>query len=117
MKDLLFQISTFQSEIVRLLDEGKTISIEEFENISDSNDIVDYIGNTFGFKNINSKPENQDLLKAKLNETYISEGEAQKRAITNNGLVYLMDILFGIILNEAYDYKWNYEEGLNPTEQ
>ena len=39
MKDLLFQISTFQSEIVRLLDEGKIISIEELENISDSNDI------------------------------------------------------------------------------
>ena len=74
MKDLLFQISTFQSEIVRLLDEGKIISIEKLENISDSNDIVDYIDNTFGFKNINSKPENQDLLKAKLNEKYISEG-------------------------------------------
>lgn len=110
MKNLLFQISTFQSEIAILLDKGTKISIEEFENINDSSDIVDYIGNTFGFKNINSTPENQDLLKAKLKETYISESEARKKTITNNGLVYLMDILFQIILNEAYDYKWNYEK-------
>lgn len=110
MKNLLFQISTFQSEIAILLDEGKKISIEEFENINASSDIVDYIGNTFGFKNINSTPENQDLLKATLKETYISESETGKKTITNNGLVYLMDILFQIILNEAYDYKWNYEK-------
>lgn len=114
MNDLLFQVSIFQSEIAILLDQGKTISIEQLEAIHDSNDIVDYIGKQFGFQNINSTQNNQNLLKATLKEVYISEGEAKKHSLNNNGLVYLMHILFDIVLQKAYDYKWNSEEFATP---
>ncbi len=108
--DILSQINFFGLEIMHLLDQGKSMSVEEFEAISDNEDIVEYIGRTYGFKNLNSTPDNQRLLKERLKEIYISEGEARKSNIENNGLVYLLSILFDMAIRDAYDYKWNYED-------
>ena len=108
--DIFSQINFFRLEIMYLLDQGKFISVEELENISDNGDIVEYIGKKYGFKNINSTPENQRLLKERLKDYYISEGDAKKYCIENNGFVYLLHILFELIINDAYDYKLNYEE-------
>lgn len=103
MSDIAFEIEVFKSEIIFLLDQGKSISVEEIENISDNEDIVEYIGKKYGFRNINSTPENQKLLKAKLKGIYISEQKARDNGIKNNGLVYLLDILFEMMNTERYE--------------
>lgn len=108
--DIFSQINFFRLEILYLLDQGKVISVKELENISDNGDIVEYIGETYGFKYQESTPDNQRLLKEKLKDYYISEGDARKYCIENNGFVYLLHILFELLINDAYDYKWNYEE-------
>ena len=69
-----------------------------------------------GFKNINSKLGNQRLLKERLKDYYISDGDARKYCIENNKFVYLLHILFDFVINDAYDYKWNYEE-ISETKQ
>ena len=43
--DIFSQINFFRLEIMYLLDQGKFISVEELENISDNGDIVEYIPN------------------------------------------------------------------------
>lgn len=104
MGDLLSQINFFRMEILALLDQGVSISIDELEKIHDNGDIVDYIGDHYKFKFINSTPDNQNLLKEKLSELYISVGDAQKYLIENNGLIYLLHILCEIFSSEAHDY-------------
>lgn len=108
--DIFSQINFFRLEIMYLLDQGKLISIEELEKISDEGDIVEYIGKTYGFKYRESIPDNQCLLRERLKEFYISEGDARKYCIENNGFVYLLHILFELLINDAYDYKWSYKE-------
>lgn len=103
MGDIAFEIEVFKSEIIILLDQGESISVEELENISDKEDIVEYIGKKYGFKNINSTPENQKLLKAKLKDIYISEQKARDSGIENNGLIYLLDILFEMMNTERFE--------------
>ena len=110
--DIITQIAIFYSEIIRLIDEKKKITIEDLENASDSDNIVDYIKTKFGFQNIDSKPENQNLLKEMLENSYISENEAHKYQVSDNGLVYLAAILFNTIRERCFDYKWNYEATL-----
>lgn len=108
--DIFSQINFFRLEIMYLLDQGKSISVEELENISDNGDIVEYIGKTYGFKYRDSIPDNLRLLRKRLKDYYISEEDARKYCIENNGFVYLLHILFELIIHDAYDYKWNYEE-------
>lgn len=103
MSNLAFEIGVFKSEILFLLDQGKSISVEELENISDNEDIVEYIGKEYGFRNVNSTPENQKLLKAKLKDIYISEQKARDNGIENNGLIYLFDILFEMLSIERFE--------------
>ncbi len=111
MSDLIFQVHLFASEILILIDQGKCISLTEFEQIMDEKRIVQYIEEEYGFKNRNSTPENQKLVQQYLNETvYVSENEAYKIGIENNGFVYLLSVLMDFLERTAYDYKWNYEE-------
>lgn len=105
--DGITQVAIFYSEIMRLIDQGETISIDELEVQYDKNNIVDYIGKEFGFKNANSIPENQNELKEKIQTQYISKQSAENQCITNNGLVYLATILFEIVRKEYFDNRWN----------
>lgn len=110
MTDLLTQANIFVSEILILLDQGESITIEEFVEKIENKDLIRFIGQKFGYKNANSTPQNQQKLEDELAKIYVSENEAYNRNISNNGLVYLLDCLFSIVHREAYDYKWNYED-------
>lgn len=114
MTDIEYQAKYFISEILILLDEGKSITIQKFEEEMDEGNIIEFIGKNYGFKNQNSIPENQDKLKVALADMYVSESEGRNKRITNNGLVYLLDCLINIIANELFDYKMNY---LNEMEE
>lgn len=105
--DYITQLDIFYSEIMRLIDEGNQIPIEELEKICTENNIIDYIGTKFGFKDVRSLPQNQNLLKEKLNNLCISENDVHKRQISKNGLVYLAVYLFDILREEYFDCKWN----------
>ena len=105
--DYITQLDIFYSEIMCLIDEGNQIPIEELEKICTENNIIDYIGTKFGFKNVRSLPQNQNLLKEKLNNLCISENDVHKRQISKNGLVYLAVYLFDILRGEYFNCKWD----------
>lgn len=107
MGNILTQAQYLFSEVIVLLDEGKSITIEEFEEKMDNGTIIEFIGEKYGFKNLNSTPENQNIIKQELSALYVSENEAQKKCISNNGFVYLLSCLFEIVQSEAFDYKMN----------
>ncbi len=110
MHNIISQATCLISEILILIDQGEKVSIQKFEEEMDNGTIIEFIKENYGFKNINSIDSNQNLIKERLKEQFVSESKAKEKYITNNGLVYLVDCLVGIIENEAFDYKWNYEE-------
>lgn len=104
------QIQFFVTELLSITDRGEMISIHQLEELADEHKIVEYIRDNFGLKNPEFTPENQLAIKKLVDNIYISEQDAQKYIIHNNGLTYLIAKLVERLGGIAYDYKWNFED-------
>lgn len=87
------QMNIFARELIWMVDEGQTLSIEEVCNHVEAGNIVQYIKNSCGFKNINITVDNVKDVNSILAERYVSEREAQNQGIKNNGLLYLLNLI------------------------
>lgn len=101
------QMNIFARELIRMVDEGQTLSIEEVCNHVESGNIVQYIKSSCGFKNVNITVDNVKAVNSILAERYVSEREAQNQGIANNGLLYLLNLIIDFNDRILYDIKLN----------
>ncbi len=99
----------FARELIRMIDEGQTLSIDEVCNHVETGNIVQYIKSSCGFKNVDITVDNVKEVNSILAERYVSEREAQNQGITNNGLLYLLNLIIDFNDRILYDIKWNSE--------
>ena len=107
MNDYLFCVNVYIHELLRLIDEGHNISIEEVCRHIDNGDICRFLQVKFGYKNLNINKEMEENLEILLMEKYVSDNEAAKWAITKNGLLYIVEILVSDLIGCMYNIKNN----------
>ncbi len=80
------QLAWFAYELLRMIDEGQTASISDVcENIEHGT-ITQFIYTHCGFKNVNVTLESIADVNGVLARKYVSENEANKWGVDNNGL-------------------------------
>ncbi len=104
MSKLEHQIQYFSSEVLNMLDSGATLSIEDFVQKMEDGTIVEYVHDNCPHKNYNFVPSEATLLKDALQDIYVSENEAYKKCLENNGLLYLVDCLMELLQRELFLY-------------
>lgn len=91
---IFVQFGLFAKELLRMIDEGQTVSITEVCDNIEQGTITEFINNRCGFKNINVTLESiADINKIMKDNYYVSEREASDRGINNNGLVFLVRLI------------------------
>lgn len=83
----------FGRELLRMIDEGQSLPIEDVCVHIENRNIVDYVKSTCGFKNINISVDNIKDVNAILAEKVVGENEAKSQGITQNGLIYLVNLI------------------------
>lgn len=107
------QLHSFATEILYLIEKGEVVSVEQVCNQIEDGAIVNFINNTFGFKNMNTKFESITDVNEMLKAFYVSEQDAEKRLVNKNGLVYIMHLILEDLNTVLYDMKFN---NINPDE-
>lgn len=87
------QMNMFGRELLRMIDEGQSLPIEDVCVHIENRNIVDYVKSTCGFKNINISVDNIKDVNAILAEKVVGENEAKSQGITQNGLIYLVNLI------------------------
>jgi hypothetical protein len=100
------QLNYFAGELLRMIDEGQTVSIEDVCDNIEKGTIVQFIKTRCGFKNLNVTVESVKGVNDILKNKYVSDNEAQNMGI-NNGLVYIMRLIIDDLNGLLYDMKWN----------
>lgn len=103
------QVQFFIAELLGMIDRGERISIQQLEKLADEHNIINYIRGTFGFKNSEFTSEIQSAVSILIDDLYISEQDAQKYMISNNGLAYLAAKFVESLSLIAFDNKCNFE--------
>ena len=101
------QMNMFGGELMRMIDEGQKLSVEEVCDHIENGDIVEYVKAKCGFKNINVTVEGIKAVNAVLKNIYVSENEARKVGIENNGLIYLLWLINDDTNRLLYNMKFN----------
>lgn len=93
--DYYFKTTYFMKEILFLLDKNNTESISDIEKQFDKHNIVQYVFSKYGFKNVYITKDDIPAVQGFLDgiDICVSEEDAHKRGIINNGLVYLVYII------------------------
>jgi hypothetical protein len=99
------QLNYFAGELLRMIDEGQTVSIEDVCDNIEKGTIVQFIKTRCGFKNLNVTVESVKGVNDILKNKYVSDNEAQNMGI-NNGLVYIMRLIIDDLNGLLYDMKW-----------
>ena len=101
------QMSLFAGELMRMIDEGQKLSVEEVCEHVGNGDIVEFIKTACGFKNINVSVDNVKSANDVLKNKYVSENEAKKVGIENNGLIYLLWLISDDTNRLLYNMNFN----------
>mgnify|MGYP001120534020 CR=1 FL=1 len=101
------QLSLFAYELLRIIDEGQTVSISDVCDNIEQGTITEFIKTRCGFKNVNVTLESIPDVNNVMKEKYVSENEAYNRGIDNNGLVYLVHLIVEDLSKLLYDMKLN----------
>lgn len=88
-------------ELCHMLDEGKSISLQETENNWDN--IIEYIKEKYGFCGVHSKGVNWSMVQEQLSNQGMSKTTAKDSGVDRNGLVYLLWVIWGIKELESLD--------------
>lgn len=94
----------FITELLHLIDSGKSITIEDASAHMEKGDIFEFINTSCGYDNINVKTDMAKDINSAL-EREVSENEATKRGIEKNGLIYVLSILVGDWMNTLSDMQ------------
>ena len=109
--DEIFEITKTIQILTSLMDAGFSISIEQVGAFNDDNILVMHLNEyVTECRRFNDKFCINDRMAEVLSELYISDGDAQKYAVENNGLAYLINKLKEKLSRITHDYKWNFEE-------
>ncbi len=101
------QMNMFVGELMRMIDEGQNLSVEDVCDHIEAGDIVEYVKTMCGFKNINVSVDNVKATNDVLKNFYVSENEARKVGIENNGLIYLLWLINEDTNRLLYNMKFN----------
>lgn len=108
LNDPIFnQLSLFANELLRMIDEGQTASIVEVCDNIEQGTITEFIDTNYSFKSLHVTLERIADVNKVLKGKYVSEDEAHKYGINNNGLVFLMLLIVGDLKKLFYDMKFN----------
>lgn len=92
---LYLQCAMFAKEILRMIDEGESITIEDACHYIEDGKIVEFVNEQVGFKNINVTVETVSKVNQVLAGVCVSANKACENGIENNGLVYIVNIIVG----------------------
>ena len=101
------QLNYFAGELLRMIDEGQTVSIEEVCDNIEKGTIVQFIKTKCGFKNLNVTVESVNKVNDVLKNIYVSDNEARNMGINNNGLVYITRLIIDDLNGLIYDMEFN----------
>lgn len=87
------QMNMFGRELLRMIDEGQSLSIEDVCVHIENRNIVEYVKRTCGFKNVNISVNNIKDVNEILAEKVVGQNEAKCQGITKNGLIYLVNLI------------------------
>lgn len=101
------QLNYFAGELLRMIDEGQTVSIEEVCDNIENGTIVQFIKTRCGFKNLNVTVESVKRVNDVLKNKYVSDNEARNMGISSNGLIYITRLIIDDLNELLYDMKFN----------
>lgn len=102
------QLVMFATEILYLIDEGKSVSVEVICEQIENGTIVNYVKNTFKFKNSNSSSLIIDAdVNAIFKNKYVSKREAEKYFVSKNGLIYVIHLVLEDLNEALFNMKFN----------
>lgn len=101
------QLGLFAGELLRMVDEGQTISIDEVCDNIENGTIVEFIKTRCGFKNLNVTIDSVRAVNLILKEKCVGEHEARNYGLNNNGLIYIARLIIDDLTGLLYDIKFN----------
>ena len=101
------QLGFFAGELLRMIDEGQMISIDEVCDNIENGTIVEFIKTRCGFKNLNVTVESVRDVNLILKEKCVGEREARNCGLNNNGLIYIVRLIIDDLTGLLYDIKFN----------
>ena len=107
IEPLFAQLGSFAREILRIIDEGQTVTLEDVCKNIESGTIVEFVYTNCGFKNVNISLKTLSDVNGFLQNKYVSEHEAYNRGINNNGLVFIVHLIVEDFSSLLYNMHWN----------
>lgn len=101
------QLCEFASELLLLLVDGKSEDVEKVCEEIETGNITDYFKNKYGFKNMNSSLEAFAEVNNIMKSKYVSKREAEKKCLEQNGIAYLIQLIWDDVSKNLYDMKFN----------
>ena len=96
-----FEHTALVWELCHMLEEGRSISVKETED--NWKTIIEYIKTKFGFCGKHSKGIDWSSTQEQISSQEITETIVEDSGINNNGLVYLLWLLWGLKSTESLD--------------
>lgn len=104
---VFFQLNMFAGEVLRLIDEGHSLEIDEICRHIEAGDIVEFVNNSYGFLNMNVTIESIHDVNDALKESYVSKNKAMEVGINNNGLICLVYLILGNATRDLFNLYSN----------
>lgn len=93
MENYIINTSFFVNELIRMIDEGKTLKIEGTCEHIEKGDICEFIQELFGYSDININKNLMQDINFMLREKYVSVKAASELKVNNNGLLLLVRLI------------------------
>lgn len=101
------QLYEFASELLLLLVNEKNEEVEKICEEIEAGTITNYFYNKYSFKNINSSLEAFADVNSIMKSKYVSQKEAENRCLEQNGIAYLIQLIWDDVSKNLYDMKFN----------
>lgn len=106
------QLILFANELLRMIDEGESLSVRDVCEHIESGFIVEFVYTQCGFKDLNVTVDGvrkvNDILK---NHFVVSENEARGKGINKNGLLFILWLVLEEFSQTFFTMK---ENGIDP---
>lgn len=105
------QLILFANELLRMIDEGESLSVCDVCEHIESGFIVEFVYTQCGFKNLNVTVDGIRKVNNILKNHFVSENEASKKGVNKNGLLFILWLVLEEFSQAFFTMK---ENGIDP---